>query len=138
MASSKLFSLLRRCPASSRLPFFSTARLFHLLPDPNSLSPPSHPSCTRKPRFSPPASRLASLGLFQSRAFSSRSPDDFEFGLLSADPDAQLPTESEIINEGSGGVMGVLPDVTVDDSALPVRAVISFLDGYHDLTGLPW
>lgn len=138
MASSKLFSLLHHSPASSCLPFFSTARHFHLLPDPNSLSPPPHPLLHSQTPFFPSRKSSASLGLFKSRAFSSCSLDDVEFGRLNADWDAQLPIESEIINAGSGGVIDVLPDVTVDDSAFPMCGVISILDGYHDLAGLPW
>nr|XP_009797962.1 PREDICTED: ALBINO3-like protein 2, chloroplastic isoform X2 [Nicotiana sylvestris] len=39
-------------------------------------------------------------------------------------------TELSLIGENVSG--------SVEDSILPVRALISLLDGYHDLTGFPW
>lgn len=136
-----LFSHLRRSRASSLLPTLSAARLSHLLPNPNGnlhpnpipLFSPPHPSHTRKP--------LACLHLFLSRPFSSRSADadHSEFGRIAGDSAAESATELELINVGLGGeVAQGLLDVTVDDSILPVRAVISMLDGFHDHTGLPW
>ena len=131
MATSVLFSHLRRSRASSLLPTLSAARPFHLLPNPHPnpipLFLPPHLSHTRKP--------LAFLHILLSRPFSSRSADADH----SSDSAADSATELELINVGLGGeVAQGLPDVTVDDSILPVRAMISMLDGFHDLTGLPW
>ncbi|XP_059436923.1 ALBINO3-like protein 2, chloroplastic [Corylus avellana] len=137
MATSMLFSHLRRSRASSLLPTLSAASLSHFLPNPHPnpipLFLPPHPSHTRKP--------LAFLHLLLSRPFSSRSADadHSEFGRIAGDSAADPATELELINVGLGGeVAQGLPDVTVDDSILPVRAMISMLDGFHDLTGLPW
>ncbi|KAL6981218.1 hypothetical protein U1Q18_022849 [Sarracenia purpurea var. burkii] len=54
------------------------------------------------------------------------------FGAAEADGDGSEVSEALIsaaVNGGTGGD---------GESILPVRAVISLLDGYHDFTGLPW
>lgn len=140
MATSKLFHRLLRSPAPSLVPILSSARLSNLLPSPIPVlsSPASHPSHPRNPRFPPPLNTLASFHLLHYRPFSSHLPDDSEFGKLGGGPGAEAATELELINVGIGKVTEAELNVTVDDSILPVHGVISMLDGYHDLTGLPW
>lgn len=44
---------------------------------------------------------------------------------MSIDPSVGRDVVKEVLTGGA-------------DSIFPIRVVISFLDGYHDLTGLPW
>lgn len=60
-------------------------------------------------------------------------------GSLNLDTDS-VETQSEVSDLGFGGteIGDSLGNVSGEDSILPVRALISLLDGYHDLTGFPW
>ncbi|XP_012569178.1 ALBINO3-like protein 2, chloroplastic [Cicer arietinum] len=114
-----LLSRLRRSRPSSLL-YLSRVLTSHL--------PPPLPSPTTP--HSPPTPSF--LDAFRTRAFSTRSFHDHEletdsFGL-------ETPVHSEILkavvdSAGAGGE---------DNPAFPVRAVISMLDSFHDLTGFPW
>ncbi|KAK9735797.1 hypothetical protein RND81_04G228600 [Saponaria officinalis] len=124
MATSRLISshLRRRTP-----PLFSLLRSFSLL---NHTSPPSHP----------PPSTTSSF-----RFFSSHSPDsDFNTELNSVfNHDMNSVTESELRNLGfiDGGDVSAAAAATgglLEDSMFPIRAIVSLLDGYHELSGLPW
>lgn len=49
-------------------------------------------------------------------------------------------TESELRSLGyiDGSQVSDAAGTLLDDLHLPIRCVVSLLDGYHDLTGLPW
>ncbi|KAK9293012.1 hypothetical protein L1049_020996 [Liquidambar formosana] len=138
MATSKLFSHLRRRSLSS-VTLFRPIQSCHLS-NPISPSPPP-PAPGRRQHFAPPSiGSPASLHFFYSRSFSTRSSStrDSEYRELGLEPDSA--TESDLSNLGFGGGSDVVDGVIdgVAESILPVGAVISILDGYHDLTGLPW
>ncbi|KAM2118568.1 hypothetical protein EV2_011067 [Malus domestica] len=124
-SSSKLSSHLRRIRPSAFnfLPTLSHARQFHVLTNTN---PKDHS------RHSPPRNSHAlaqSLAFSHSRFISTSSSDDSDFdqlGFSAVDPAA---TQSELLSLGC---------FSGEDSVLPVRVLISVLDGFHDLTGLPW
>lgn len=46
-------------------------------------------------------------------------------------------TQLEVPESGLGTQIGE-HIISGDDAILPVQALISMLDGYHDLTGFPW
>ncbi|GAV80014.1 60KD_IMP domain-containing protein/TPR_2 domain-containing protein/TPR_16 domain-containing protein, partial [Cephalotus follicularis] len=125
MAISKLlFSHLHR---SRSLSTHYLARTLHFLS--NSTSNPQ------------PSTRVSSLGadaatltfhFSHSRSFSTPSIDDSEFNSLTD----SVVTDSTVTESGFNELLN--STAVVDDSILPVRAVISLLDGYHDLTALPW
>lgn len=125
MATSKLSSHIRRLRPSAFnfLPALSHARQFHYLTNPNPNSNLLSPH--------PPWNSYAfpqTLTFSHSRFLSSSSSDDSDFvqlGVSGADSAAQ----SELLN--LGGCAG-------EEYLLPVRALISVLDGFHDLTRLPW
>lgn len=127
MATSKLSSHIRRLRPSAFnfLPALSHARQFHYLTNPN----PNPNSNLLSPH--PPWNSYAfpqTLTFSHSRFLSSSSSDDSDFvqlGVSGADSAAQ----SELLN--LGGCAG-------EEYLLPVRALISVLDGFHDLTRLPW
>ncbi|BBH06810.1 Membrane insertion protein, OxaA/YidC with tetratricopeptide repeat domain, partial [Prunus dulcis] len=123
MATSKLSSHIRRLRPSAFnfLPALSHARQFHYLTNPN----PNPNSNLLSPH--PPWNSYAfpqTLTFSHSRFLSSSSSEDSDFvqlGVSGADSAAQ----SELLN--LGGCAG-------EEYLLPVRALISVLDGFHDLT----
>ncbi|XP_071922348.1 ALBINO3-like protein 2, chloroplastic isoform X1 [Coffea arabica] len=80
----------------------------------------------------PPLRYLTAYNFLLSRSFStSESTGQF-------DGDSDL-TQSELfsaISTAGAGEIGA--DSVAEESILPVRALIWFLDGYHDFTGFPW
>ncbi|KAL9233490.1 hypothetical protein vseg_008481 [Gypsophila vaccaria] len=109
--------------------YYSLHRAFSLL---NPTSPPQPPP--------PPLSF---------RFFSSNSPDsDLTPESNSVfNHDMNSLTESELRNLGfidggadvsSDAVTAAAGGGLLEDSILPIRAVVSLLDGYHELSGLPW
>ncbi|XP_057961989.1 ALBINO3-like protein 2, chloroplastic [Malania oleifera] len=155
MAALKLFSLLRRRqrPFSSLPPSIFLPSCYRAAPTPWSLSPPvpppsPHPIPSRRPLHFLPSQCLLACSTFQhySRSFSigSSSTDDSESGELSlgVESTAELELLDVEIGRGGGGGGGLEvvggSCVSDYDSIFPVRAVISLLDGFHDLTGLPW
>ena len=111
----------RLSSVSSVLSQFLTTNHLTLTPSPQSpfstLVDTNRPHCYRIPLNS-----FAVGGAFSSRAFSASSfPDNDD--------------DVDILN----GIDEVAADVSdVSDSIFPVKAVMSMLDGFHDLTGLPW
>ncbi|XP_058000613.1 ALBINO3-like protein 2, chloroplastic isoform X2 [Hevea brasiliensis] len=131
-----LLSHLRRSRTLSSLNTLSYACVSHLLTNPSPLlSPP--PILSHNPHGPCYANSVTSFHLFNNRSFSTRSNDDSDFFADSATlstTESKLPefgvfevTES-VVNGSSGG----------EESILPVQALISLLDEFHDLTGLPW
>ncbi|KAL2941601.1 ALBINO3-like protein 2 chloroplastic [Bienertia sinuspersici] len=117
MASSKLLSThLRRTS-------FSLLRPFLL-----SLSPPSSPP-------SPSPSPTTFIFNTSSRYFSSSQPSDSHFT-----HNLNSVTESELHSLGfiDGSQASDIVDKLLDDSILPINFIVSLLDGYHHLSGLPW
>lgn len=129
-ASSKLLSHLRRYTIRRSSPSLvnpgrpvSSPKLIqgHLLPSSVSGWPPCAQSSFRFNRF-----------------FSASSSDENSepFGI------GESTTVSELRDRTSSGLNGVADEVfssVIDEgSILPVSALISLLDRYHDLTGLPW
>ncbi|XP_028800217.1 ALBINO3-like protein 2, chloroplastic isoform X2 [Neltuma alba] len=100
------------------------------------LSRPPPPYDTYKPHYLMPLNSLAVLGAFSSCAYSTSFPeDDSELGQLGDD----LGSDPLVLRELSNGIEQVAAGVTNrNDCVFPVQAVISMLDGFHDLTGLPW
>ncbi|XP_050223556.1 ALBINO3-like protein 2, chloroplastic [Mercurialis annua] len=130
MATPKLlFSHIRR--ARSLFPF-SYARLSN--PNPNSNSRPNS-NRSQPPTFS--ANSLAAFHFLTTRSFSS-SPDHSDFYANSvselSSPSSTVATELESVADAISNTTGG----NVDESILPVRVLVSVLDGFHDLTGLPW
>lgn len=121
MATSRLISAhLRRSQLSLLRPFFLS------LPSSPHPSPPSLTTSDFTPSFSPSTTSF--------RYFSSQTPDsDFTHQLNSV-------TESELRNLGfvDGSQVSDAVDSFLDGSVLPIRYFVSLLDGFHDLTGLPW
>ncbi|XP_021772376.1 ALBINO3-like protein 2, chloroplastic [Chenopodium quinoa] len=122
MATSRLISgHLRRTHFSLLRPF-----LLSLSSSPN----PSPPLPTTFDHIS----SLFSPSTTSFRYFSSRPSDlDFTHQLNSV-------TESELRRLGfiDGSHISDVVNRLLDDSALPIRYFVSVLDGFHDLTGLPW
>ncbi|KAI9156835.1 hypothetical protein LWI28_012905 [Acer negundo] len=115
MATSRLIlSHLRR----SHAPLHHA--LCSLIPSP---TPPLHPSYFPPRLHFPP---VAAFHFFHSRSID----DDSEFDSGSD----SFPIPSEMVNWSEG----VSQICSGEDSILPVRALISLLDSFHDLTGFPW
>ncbi|KDP30050.1 hypothetical protein JCGZ_18574 [Jatropha curcas] len=133
MASSKLLlSHLRRSYPLSYLSTLSCGSISHLLTNPSPIrsQPPITPNNSLRPHF---FNSLFAFHFLNGRSFSTRSNDDSGFFVDSATE--SKPTDFEVdgviesvVNGSSGG----------EESILPVRALISLLDGFHNLTGLPW
>ncbi|KAJ7973609.1 ALBINO3-like protein 2, chloroplastic [Quillaja saponaria] len=145
MATSKPLLRLRRSRQSYISSSLSNALLFQLLnpshlsqQPPTSLSPPKFN--TTRTYSSTLLSSIAIPDVYNSRSFSTRAGDDSQFGLIGgADSVRDLVADSELIDAGLGQVTeNVASGGGVEGSILPVNAVISMLDGYHELTGLPW
>lgn len=137
MATSMLSSHLRRSRQSFFLPVLSQ------LINPNRLTSPPHPRPplpppapppfdTCRPHFRPRLNSLAFLGAFPSRAFSTWSPDDDSTSGKLGD---NLGSNSQLDLEPLNGIEQV---TNGEDPIFPVRALITMLDGFHDLTGCPW
>lgn len=77
------------------------------------------PSFNPEPLFSspPPPSPSPCFSSLHRRLFSSLPGAPLE-------PGPEFPIASQ--------------DIITDDSSLPVLAVVDFLDGFHEFTGLPW
>ncbi|KAG5092696.1 hypothetical protein AAZX31_18G220800 [Glycine max] len=115
-----LFSRLRRARPSSSLSLLSPPRVL------SSPLPPPLPAPA-----SPHSPTLAFLDAFRSRAFSSHISDNREPELNSFGVDSPLNSELlKVIADTSGG--------GEDDAVFPVRAAISMLESFHDLSGFPW
>ncbi|OAY73142.1 ALBINO3-like protein 3, mitochondrial, partial [Ananas comosus] len=122
----------------------------------SSFSPPSSPLRNPNPPLSPFLPRFASNpfpqpfhGGIPSRSFSRPSwpgPSDDSRGgdaYISSDPEVELGAilGSEDGREVSSVGGTIVEGVAGDGESLwdyPVGAVVALLDGYHDLTGLPW
>ncbi|KAF4349184.1 hypothetical protein G4B88_015857 [Cannabis sativa] len=141
MATYKILNRVRRSVPATYLSTLSHAYEYPILtnsiPDPNSCNATRPLPCSshhRRPSLlsSSPYSLLGATGLLYSRTIFTRSGDDSEYG-RAEDFDINFITklpESTMMDAAS--VIGN------DESILPVRVVISILDGFHDLTGLPW
>ncbi|RZB53362.1 ALBINO3-like protein 2, chloroplastic isoform C [Glycine soja] len=115
-----LFSRLCRARPSSSLSLLSPPRVL------SSPLPPPLPAPA-----SPHSPTLAFLDAFRSRAFSSHISDNREPELNSFGVDSPLNSELlKVIADTSGG--------GEDDAVFPVRAAISMLESFHDLSGFPW
>uniref|UniRef100_A0A2C9VCV2 Uncharacterized protein n=1 Tax=Manihot esculenta TaxID=3983 RepID=A0A2C9VCV2_MANES len=131
-----LLSHLRRSRAVSSLNSLSRAYVSHFLINPTPLLSQA-PIPSHNPRGPHYANAFTSFHLFNNRSFSTRSDDDLEFfadsvtmsGVESKPPEFAVNEVAEAVVKGSTGG---------EESILPVRALISLLDGFHDLTGLPW
>lgn len=118
MATAKLLLLqLRRC----RSHFLSSAPLCHLFNAPI-------PTLTQTPQrafyFRPHV-----------HFYHSHSADDSSGGgdgVGDGYSEVLIPAETVNLSER------VIESVAGEESSLPVRALISILDTYHDLTGFPW
>ncbi|KAK2658781.1 hypothetical protein Ddye_005314 [Dipteronia dyeriana] len=86
-------------------------------------TPPLHPSYFTLRLHFPPA---AAFHFYHSRS----TDDDSEFGSVS--DSFQIPSEMVNWSEGVSQIS------SGEDSILPVRALVSLLDSFHDLTGFPW
>ncbi|CAK7340306.1 unnamed protein product [Dovyalis caffra] len=82
----------------------------------------------------PSRNSLASFLFPSFQSFSTRTDDDSDF-LSSESPSELQPIKFELDAVTEGVVNG---SRVVEESILPVGAVISLLDSFHDLTGLPW
>lgn len=125
MATSKLSSHIRRVRPSAFnfFPALSHARQFHYLTNP---SPSSNLLSPHPPWNSYAFPQILTLSHYRFLSTSSSDDSDFvQLGVSGADSASQ----SELLN--LGGCAG-------DEYLLPVQALISVLDGFHDLTGLPW
>lgn len=139
MATSALSSYLRRSRPSLSIPIFSQVINLNRRPLPRHPTlppPPLSPFDTCTSHFRTRFNSQAVLGAFHSRAFSTHSPDnDSEILLFDDEPGG----ESQVAPEPFTEIEQLTLDVTNgEDSTFPVRALISILDGFHDLTGLPW
>ncbi|KAJ8425445.1 hypothetical protein Cgig2_022797 [Carnegiea gigantea] len=123
MATSVLVSRhLRRCRFSLLRPLLS-------FPIPNPNPPQPHPSSSDV-TYSP---FLASTTSF--RCFSSRSSDS---GVSSHEFNSVTESELRSLGLADGAQISDAVDGLLDDSILPINALVALLDGFHDLTGLPW
>lgn len=107
-------------------------------------------SCLRASSLSSTRHRLSTLPpLF----FFSHSPSFNTDPLFSSPPPPSLPSPSpcfsslhrRLFSSPPGAPLELGPefpispqDIVTDDSSLPVLAVVDFLDGFHEFTGLPW
>ncbi|EXC29910.1 ALBINO3-like protein 2 [Morus notabilis] len=143
MATHKILRRLRPSIPTTYLSTLSHSRQYHLLtnPNPNSttLLNPLHPfsHLDRLTLPSRTANSLAgALGPFYSRSIFTRADDDSEFTEAGGfDVDSitkltELVPESKLVDAGLSSAG--------EESILPVRALISLLDGFHEFTGLPW
>ncbi|PRQ41569.1 putative membrane insertase OXA1/ALB3/YidC, tetratricopeptide-like helical domain-containing protein [Rosa chinensis] len=121
--SSKLFRRLR--PSFNFLPALSHSRQFHLLSNPIPIPIPKSNSNTHLRNAFAFNQTLASS---HSRFFSSASPDESDFGRFGGDSDSA--TQFEVLDFGA--------TASGEESLLPVQGLISVLDHFHELTGLPW
>ncbi|MED6158503.1 hypothetical protein PIB30_033321 [Stylosanthes scabra] len=123
-AAAALFHHVRRSRQLTSLSLLSLPRVLTSHRDVPSHPPPSplytHPSLSRHPH-------LAFLG---TRAFSTHFSGDSQSDAES------LRVESEVDSE----LLRAIADASAgeDDAILPVRALISMLDAYHDVSGFPW
>lgn len=123
MATSVLVSRhLRRCR-------FSLLRPLLALPIPNPNPPQPHPSSSDVTYYP----FLASTTSF--RCFSSRSSDS---GVSSHEFNSVTESELRSLGLADGAQISDAVDGLLDDSILPIKALVSLLDEFHDLTGLPW
>ncbi|KAK7243288.1 hypothetical protein RIF29_38081 [Crotalaria pallida] len=130
------FSHLRRARQSSSLSLLFLPRVLTPHRPPLSPLPPPPPSPTTS--FSPTtaATSLAYLGSFNLRLFSTRSSDDREpetesFGV---DLSGDSTNSSELLK-----VISEISDGCGEESPiLPIRAVISILDAFHEFSAFPW
>lgn len=131
--SSKLSSLVRRrlrpSSAFNFLPALSHARQFHLLTNPNPKSNSSTNLLSPHLPWNAYAFRQT-LTSSHSRFFSTGSSDDSDF-VRFGDSGADSGTQLEVMDFGATASTG-------DESLLPVQGLISVLDQFHELTGLPW
>ncbi|KAF5733543.1 putative cytochrome oxidase biogenesis protein [Tripterygium wilfordii] len=116
-------SHLRRSSSSSLSPL-STFCISYLLYNRNHLVSPT-PTPPPQPQL---LNSLPAFRLCLSESFSTRS---------TGESDHELWTNSELVNTELNHVIDS-GACTVEESILPVRALISLLDGFHDFTGLPW
>ncbi|XP_054815114.1 ALBINO3-like protein 2, chloroplastic isoform X2 [Prosopis cineraria] len=134
MATSVISARICRRRLSFTFPLLSQLVNTKLLTSsPNStppLRPPPPPYDTYRPHYRLALNSLAVLGAFSSRTFSTSFPDD-DSEILGSDP----LVLSELLNGNEPVAAGVTDG---NDYIFPVQAVISMLDGFHDLTGLPW
>ncbi|KAK7340341.1 hypothetical protein VNO77_21043 [Canavalia gladiata] len=115
-----LFCHFRRVRPSSSLSLLTLPRVLI-----SHRHPPLPASAT------PHSPTLAFLDAFRSRAFSTGSSDERQSELDSFGVDSPVKSELlKVIADSSGG--------GEDDALFPVRAVISMLDSFHDLSGFPW
>ncbi|GMN25994.1 hypothetical protein TIFTF001_001138 [Ficus carica] len=132
MATHKILHRLRRS-----IPTTSLSRQYHLLTNPN----PNSTTLLNPLRLSLLSPRTANslagaLRPFSSRSISSRADDDSElaeaggFDVDSVTELSELVTDSKIVDASLSNA--------AEDSILPVRELISLLDGFHEFTGLPW
>lgn len=123
MATSVLVSRhLRRCR-------FSLLRPLLALPIPNPNPPQPHPSSSDVTYYP----FLASTTSF--RCFSSRSSDS---GVSSHEFNSVTESELRSLGLADGAQISDAVHGLLDDSILPIKALVSLLDEFHDLTGLPW
>ncbi|CAI0447982.1 unnamed protein product [Linum tenue] len=143
MAVPKLiYSQLRRSRTFSGFLSLSPARVSPLLPcgDAGRYSTPSQPPIPpyRPPRAFPAPNSHSVCRHLHHRNFSTRPDESSQF---TDDHITASTSEPELADFGLDDAKGVvLTDVVSsgEESILPVRALISLLDGYHDVTGLPW
>ncbi|GMH10362.1 hypothetical protein Nepgr_012203 [Nepenthes gracilis] len=142
MATTKLFCGLRRSHVhryfllSSQFQYILTGSVNGNFQSPLSNRAPS-PSPSN---FNQTLDVTPWLGTALFRHFSSRSSSS-DFLSHAHGHSMNLVTESELRNLGfdDGMQAAVAADAgNVEDPILPISAVISLLDGYHDLAGLPW
>ncbi|KAK7394686.1 hypothetical protein VNO78_15221 [Psophocarpus tetragonolobus] len=115
-----LFSRLHRAKPSSSLSLLCPPRVLSS----QRPSPLPYPA-------SPHSTTLAFLDALHSRAFSSHSSGNRESELNSFGVNSSFDME----------LMKVTTDTSCggeDDAVFPVRGVISMLDSFHDLSGIPW
>ncbi|KAK4284949.1 hypothetical protein QN277_001712 [Acacia crassicarpa] len=142
MATSALSVCLRRRRLSSSFSILTQlVNTKHLTSSPKpkpppQLSRPPPPYDTYTPHYRMPLNSIAVLGAFSSRAFSTSFPHyDSEHEQLGDN----LGSDPLVFPDLSNGIEQVAAGVTDgNDSIFPIQAVTSILDGFHDLTGLPW
>ncbi|KAF8038367.1 hypothetical protein BT93_B1026 [Corymbia citriodora subsp. variegata] len=126
-ATSRLWSHLRR--SRPRFSFLSSAP--PLSPRPHSRSQPHSDPCSLHLPFLQFGRRFSSA---PSGADDGDGDGDFGFRGF-GESTAFVPDVAR-----GGGIDGVIEGAAsgVEESILPVKALISLLDSYHDVTGLPW